>query len=169
VSKEDEFKPKQSKLVKVQAKPRRDPWGKLLGIELPLYVEKVDINFKKHKVLAFVSYYPDSTFTCPVCGAEDLLIHSHRMRNIQTLDVLNFKGFVRLKHPKVLCPKCGVKPIELPFVRIRSTLSKSLERYIVEMCQIYPVRVVSKMTEVPYGQILNLMQLARIVPKDYTP
>jgi transposase len=127
--------------------------SKMLDIQFPMYLDALDVDFEKFRATFKVAYHPKAPFCCPNCGEKDLKVQSHHLRNIKSLDFLNFETYIKLNHPNVKCPNCAIKAIDLGFVEYRSNISKSLKRRILDLTSIMSLTSVAKLTKISYDRI----------------
>ena len=99
-----------------------DLYRQILGIELPWYVTRVQLDLPSESVRVYLEYRLFTEWTCPSCGAA-ASVHDHREeREWRHLDSCQLKTFIVATLPRVKCPKHGVLTVAAPWTEPNSRL-----------------------------------------------
>jgi transposase len=110
-----------------------DLYQKLLGLEAPWSVEKVDLNLSAERVDVWVAHPAGQTWPCPRCG-KVLGCRDHaEQRSWRHLDSCQFKTFLHARIPRVECSEHGVVQVDVPWAAARSRFTALMERWIVQI------------------------------------
>ncbi|MDR2406178.1 MAG: transposase family protein [Deltaproteobacteria bacterium] len=94
-----------------------------IGIEFPLYIANIGQSSITNQTVITLAYHRRARFDCPSCGEKDLRVHSKRFRRIKHFDDLNNETIITVFHPRVPCPKCGVKTVVFGWVDRHSNVT----------------------------------------------
>ena len=110
-----------------------DLYQKLLGLETPWSVEKVDLNLSAERVDVWVAHPAGQTWPCPKCG-KVLGCRDHaEQRSWRHLDSCQFKTYLHARIPRVECTEHGVVQVEVPWAAARSRFTALMERWIIQV------------------------------------
>ena len=122
---------------------------KLLALENPWYIEKIDIQNQNKVVDIIMSYKRGSKFKCVQCEQE-CSIHDSSIRRIRHLDIFEYRCYLNIKVPRINCDKHGIKSIgSTNIFRQGSHYSYLLEYKIMRLCREMSMSAISKEIEEP--------------------
>ena len=112
-----------------------DLWGKLLGLEPPWTVGRIDLNVKEQKVEVYLEHEEGTLWPCPAC-TKKLSAYDHKEERIwRHLDTMAFQTWVHARPPRVECPNHGVKQVDVPWAEPNSHFTKFFERFAIDVGQ----------------------------------
>jgi len=78
----------------------------------------------------------DWRLRCPACGSRRVIRRGHLEREFRCPPIGRRPVFVRLAIPRVGCQDCGaVRQVKLGFAEERVSYTRSMERYILDLCR----------------------------------
>lgn len=138
-----------------------DLYRQILGIELPWYVCKVELDLASESVRVFLEYRIMTEWSCPSCGAA-ASVHDHREeRSWRHLDSCQLKTFLVATLPRVKCPKHGVLTVRVPWTEPESRFTQLFERFAIDVLRATQVQAkAAQLLRLSPGQVHDLMRRA---------
>ena len=127
----------------------------LLGLPKPWEVEKVETNITSQwigEVHVWVGLPKGTRWVCPQCKVE-APIHDHQERTWRTLDTCQFKTFVHARIPRLNCPNCGIKQLDVPWAEKKSRFTAMFEVVAIEWLKLATVKAVAKMLRLTWDEV----------------
>jgi transposase len=108
-------------------------YRRLLGLEAPWTVERVELDMKQQQVDVHAVHAEGVQWACPDCGTL-LAVYDHsEERSWRHLDSMQFKTFLHARVPRVQCPMHGVKQVRLPWAEPRSRFTAMFECFAIDV------------------------------------
>lgn len=104
-----------------------------------------------------VQWRPGAPLLCPVCG-QTAPRYDSRPRRWQHLNAMQRKTFIVADVPRVNCPQCGVKQIEMAVTEDRSRFTELFEAFAIQV-----LKAVRSKARAPWLTALSWDQVGRIV------
>lgn len=144
-----------------------DLYQKLLGLEAPWSVEKVDLNLSSERVDVWVEHPAGQTWPCPTCskvlGCRD---HAEE-RTWRHLDSCQFKTFLHARIPRIECPEHGVLQVVVPWATARSRFTALMERWIIQvLLQAATVKGACELLGLKWDAVWGVLQRAVLRGKE---
>ena len=95
----------------MEIKSLNDWLDKLLKVEAPWEILKIDHQEKLSVVDIHIGFKRGSKFSCPQCATLSK-IHDSSEHRIRHLDCFNYRSYLNVKVPRIKCETHGVKVIE---------------------------------------------------------
>lgn len=112
-----------------------DLWSRLLGLEAPWTVGRIDLNVHEQKVEVYLEHEAGALWHCPQ-GAKKLSAYDHNVERVwRHLDTMAFQTWVHARPPRVDCPDHGVRQVEFPWAEPGSRFTKFFERFAIDVNQ----------------------------------
>ena len=93
----------------------RELYRRILGIEAPWQVERVELKLEKGEVHIYLDHAQDVTWLCPECSAPSPL-HDHQPERCwRHLDTCQYQTILHASPPRAQCAQHGVKVVKLPW------------------------------------------------------
>jgi transposase len=127
----------------------------LLQLPKPWEVEKVETNITSQwigEVHVWVGLPKGIRWVCPRCKVE-APIHDHQERTWRTLDTCQFKTFVHARIPRLHCPNCGIKQLDVPWAEKKSRFTAMFEVVAIEWLKLATVKAVAKMLRLTWDEV----------------
>jgi transposase len=135
-----------------------DLYRQILGIELPWYVSRVELDLASESVRVYLEYRLMTEWTCPSCGT-GASVHGHRdARSWRHLDSCQLKTFLVASLPRVKCPKHGVLTVRVPWTEPESRFTQLFERFAIDVLRATGVQAkAAELLRLSPGQVHDLM------------
>ena len=91
-----------------------------------------------------LSAEPSRPLLCSGCGRTVSQIHDCRLREIRDLPILEAQSHLRVFRRRVLCPHCGPKLEQLPWLDRYARVTKRLAESIAWLCGLLPIKHVAQ-------------------------
>jgi transposase len=93
----------------------RELYRRILGIEAPWGVERVELKLEKGEVHIYLEHAQDVTWLCPECSVPSPL-HDHQAERCwRHLDTCQYQTILHANPPRTQCAQHGVKVVKLPW------------------------------------------------------
>lgn len=135
-------------------------YQRILGLEEPWYVSRVELNLEKKQVDLWVEHRP-ATWHCPVCQqAVGLYDHSEE-RVWRHLDTCQFQTLLHARVPRTGCPVHGIHKVKLPWAETRSRFTLLMERLIIDvLLQCQTLSGACAIVQISWDEAQGIMQRA---------
>lgn len=108
-------------------------YRRLLGLEAPWQVTAVEIKKLGETQPSYVevtlNHPRKQKFKCRECGNDCPVADHGKERSWRHLDSMQFMTYLVAAPPRIKCPKCGVKTIELPWAEADSRVTRYFESF----------------------------------------
>jgi transposase len=84
----------------------RELYRRILGIESPWYVERVDLKLVEGEVHVYLEHEDVRHWACPECGAEAKPYDHQAERGWRHLDTCQYQTILHARPPRAKCPEC---------------------------------------------------------------
>lgn len=108
-------------------------YERVLGLEEPWRVERVQLNLKQQRVDVWLTHEAGVKWACPRCG-KSWATHDHvAERTWRHLDTCQFQTHVHARIPRVQCAEHGVVQTRVPWAEPHGRFTLLFERWIIEV------------------------------------
>lgn len=112
-----------------------DLYKKILGIEKPWDITKIEIDDKSHHVTVVLGHAPFSKFPCSQCG-NLCSVHDHQGTRLwRHLDTCQYETYLKAAVPRVKCGTCGILNASIPWAEPYSRFSELFECHAIDILQ----------------------------------
>jgi transposase len=105
-------------------------YEKLLGLDAPWYVADVQLDVPGGEV-SLVLGHMDSSWCCPECSSPAPVYDHARQKTWRHLDTCQLKTFLKARLPRVECPSCGVRQVDVPWAEPGVRFTLMMESFII--------------------------------------
>lgn len=135
-------------------------YNKLLKLELPWFVRKVDYNEPEQRIDIYIDHEPDIRARCPVYDRFYSVYDHAPERIFRHLDTCHMQTHVHVRLPRVQCPEHGVKQILSDFGESGSEMTYAFENYVLRIAQECSITAMASLCGLIWDQSLNAMHQA---------
>lgn len=125
--------------------PIEDLFNRALGLEAPWHVATVTFSEETQELHLYIDFAVGGQFACPVCDQAGLTAYDTHDKTWRHLDFFQFKAYLHAKVPRVQCPQCGVRQVNVPWARPGSGFTLLFEAYILMLAKALPVKTLAQM------------------------
>lgn len=137
-----------------------DLWSRLLGLERPWSVGRIDLDVRGQKVEVYLEHPEGALWAGPPCGKK-LPAYDHKEERVwRHLDTMAFQTWVHARPPRVECPDHGVRQVEVPWAESGSRFTKFFERFAVDVSQETDTRGASKILRLSWDEAWGIRERA---------
>ena len=98
-----------------------------------------------------------SCVRCPCCGGRKVIGHGGRHRRLQSLPIGMRRTFVDVWVPRVYCRVCDrLVEVDPPFAAARVSYTKPLERLVIDLCRLMPIKAVAEITGLSWDVVKSI-------------
>jgi transposase len=116
-----------------------------LGLTPPWMVKAVTFDAQARRLDIELDFTRGGRFPCPHCRQADCPVHDTSMQEWRHLDFFQHKAFLHARTPRVKCPDCGVKLIEVPWARPGSGFTLMFEALVMTLATAMPVAAAARL------------------------
>jgi transposase len=91
-----------------------------------------------------LSAEPDGPVICSGCGLAVSQVHDCRLREIRDLPILEAQSHLQVFRRRVLCPRCGPKLEQLPWLDRYARVTRRLAENVARLCELLPIKHVAQ-------------------------
>lgn len=137
----------------------RDLYAKLLGLEKPWSVSKVDLNLTGGEVHIYVEH-GESEWRCPECGRPCSLYDHQPERTWRHLDTMQYTTMLHARPPRVECDEHGVRGVRLPWADAKSRFTLLFERFAIDVLRMASVDAAAKLLRLSWDEAWRIQERA---------
>lgn len=115
-----------------------------LNLSSPWKVVRVDFSREEKRLDIYLDFERGSRFNCPVCGLKELKVYdTNKERVWRHLNFFQYEAYLHCRLPRVKCPECGVKTIEVLWARPKSGFTMLFEALVMTLAKEMSVKGVA--------------------------
>ena len=127
--------------------PVEELFARALGLEDPWQVVKLDFSKSNKRLDMHLDFSRGSLFRCPVCDRKDVTAYDTEEKTWRHLDFFQHQAYLHCRVPRINCPDCGVKTVELSWSRPGSGFTLLFEALIMALAQSMPIKSLSELID----------------------
>ena len=117
-----------------------------LGLPSPWFVDRTSLDLEEGRLDIHLRFERGATFPCPVCKRPDCKVHDRQgERTWRHMNFFQYKAFLHARVPRVRCPDCGVKLVEIPWAREGSGFTLLFEALVMELAGAMPALTIGQL------------------------
>ena len=116
-----------------------------LGLVPPWAVIRSEFDAAARQLDIHIDFVAGSRFGCPTCGAADCPAYDSEQMSWRHLNFFQHQAFLHARVPRVHCPRCGVKTLNVPWARPDSGFTLLFEALIMSLVSAMPVNTVARL------------------------
>jgi len=105
----------------------RELYGRILGIESPWQVERVELKLESGEIHVYLEHAPEANWLCPECSAPSPLYDHQPERRWRHLDTCQYHTILHARPPRAACPEHGVRVVALRWAQASSRFTALFE------------------------------------------
>lgn len=118
-----------------------------LGLVPPWMVKAANFDAEARRLDIEIDFARGGHFPCPHCKTADCPVHDTRQQTWRHLDFFQHQAFLHARTPRVTCPDCGVKQIEVPWARPGSGFTLLFEAFAMALMTAMPVAAAARLMD----------------------
>lgn len=116
-----------------------------LGLVPPWMVKACAFDAERKRLDIEIDFARGGRFPCPHCGRADCPVHDTAMQEWRHLDFFQHQAFLHARTPRITCPDCGVKQINVPWARAGSGFTLLFEALAMTLMTAMPVAAAARL------------------------
>jgi transposase len=137
-----------------------DLYGRLLGLEPPWHVARVELNIPQQRVDVYLEHRDGALWPCPEC-AKSLPAYDHKEERLwRHLDTMQLQTWVHGRPPRVDCPEHGVRQAGVPWAEPGSRFTKFFERFAIDVVQETDTKGAGKILRLSWDEVWGVQERA---------
>lgn len=108
-------------------------FSEALWLEEPWHIDRSRLDAETGVLALHLAFDAGGLFSCGSCGEQGCKAYDTAMREWRHLDFLQHRTVLRAPHPRVKCPRCGVRQAAIPWARPRSAYTVAFEFRVAEL------------------------------------
>ncbi len=137
----------------------RDLYAKLLGLEQPWEVRRVELDLPKLEVHVYVEHVAHQ-WRCPDCEQEGPLYDHQPERAWRHLDTMQYTTMLHARPPRVNCSAHGPKIVRLPWADRGSRFTLLFERFAIDLLKITSVEAAGRLLRLSWKEAFGIQERA---------
>ena len=127
-------------------------YTRILGLETPWIVTKVDLALKKGEVLVFVEMDRNAAGSCAECGSASPG-YDTITRRWRHLDTCQYRTILEARVPRIECPVHGVKQVRVPWAEGSSRFTALFEAIVIAWLREANFTAVAKQMHLSWDEV----------------
>jgi len=116
-----------------------------LGLERPWRLERTEFDASDRQLDLYIDFERGGMFSCPECGQAGCKAYDTSEKRWRHLDFFQHRTFVQARVPRVECPVCGIKQVEVPWARPGSGFTFWFEALVMALVREMPVNAAARL------------------------
>jgi transposase len=116
-----------------------------LGLVPPWMVKACAFDAERKRLDIEIDFARGGRFPCPHCGRADCPVYDTAMQQWRHLDFFQHQAFLHARTPRITCPDCGVKQINVPWARAGSGFTLLFEALAMTLMTAMPVAAAARL------------------------
>jgi transposase len=138
----------------------RELYRRILGIEAPWYVERVELKLAQGEVHVYLEHRPMIQWRCAECGGPADLYDHQPERQWRHLDTCQYRTVLHAQPPRAECPEHGVRVVKLPWAEASSRFTALFEALAIEWLKEASQQAVARQMGLSWEEIHGIMERA---------
>jgi len=106
-----------------------------LGLAEPWRVAEATFSEERGRLDLRLEFPRGGRFACSSCGRGGCPVHDTEERTWRHLNFFEHEAYLAARQPRIRCPECGVKTVEVPWARPGAGFTLLMEAYILALAQ----------------------------------
>ena len=116
-----------------------------LGLVPPWMVKAANFDAEKKRLDIEIDFKSGGRFPCPDCGHADCPAHDTVMKEWRHLDFFQHHAYLHARTPRIKCPDCGVRLVNVPWARAGSGFTLLFEALAMTLVTHMPVAAAARL------------------------
>jgi transposase len=138
----------------------RELYRRILGIEAPWYVDRVELKLTEGEVHVYLEHHDMVNWPCPECQAGCKLYDHQPERQWRHLDTCQYQTILHAQPPRSECAEHGVRVIRLPWAEPSSRFTALFEALTIEWLKQASQKAVAGQMDLSWDEIHGIMERA---------
>lgn len=136
-----------------------DLYARLLGLEKPWNVSKVDLKLSAMEVHVYVDH-GEHVWRCPSCEQACPLYDHQEERVWRHLDTMQYTTMLHARPPRIECREHGVLAVRLPWADPKARFTLLFERFAIDVLRMASVKAAAKLLRLSWDEAWSIKERA---------
>ena len=138
----------------------RELYRRILGIEAPWYVERVELKLAEGEVHVYLEHHDMIEWKCAECGGPAKLYDHQPERQWRHLDTCQYRTVLHARPPRAECEEHGARVVKLPWAEASSRFTALFEALAIEWLKEASQKAVGRQMDLSWEEIHGIMERA---------
>jgi len=115
-----------------------------LGLLPPWLVDHCSFTVESGRLDIYLDFPRGSSFACPLCAAPAKAYDTESL-TWRHLNFFQHQAFLHARTPRVVCSRCGVHRIAVPWARANSGFTLLFEAFVLQLVKVMPVLAAARL------------------------
>jgi transposase len=138
----------------------RELYRRILGIEAPWYVERIELKLAQGEVPVYLDHHEMIQWACAQCGAPAKLYDHQPERQWRHLDTCQYRTVLHARPPRAACGEHGVRVVKLPWAEASSRFTALFEALAIEWLKEASQQAVAGQMGLSWEEIHGILERA---------
>ncbi len=115
-----------------------------LGLVSPWQVGAAKFDADAKRLDIEIDFKRGGRFLCPDCASADCPVHDTTPKTWRHLDFFQHQAFLTARVPRITCPRCGVRQVNVPWARPGSGFTLLFEAFAMTLVTHMPVAAAAR-------------------------
>jgi len=138
----------------------RELYRRILGIESPWQVERVELKLEQGEVHVYLEHVPEAKWLCAECSTPSPLYDHQAERRWRHLDTCQYHTILHASPPRAACQEHGVKVVALPWAEPGSRFTALFEALAIAWLKAASQKAVAQQLHLSWDEIHGIMERA---------
>jgi transposase len=116
-----------------------------LGLTPPWKAVSSNFDLQKKRLDIHIDFPKGSTFSCPICGESGCKAYDTEQKSWRHMNFFEHEAYLTARVPRVTCPHCGPKTVQVPWARPGSGFTLLFEAFVMALVKEMPINAVGKL------------------------
>jgi transposase len=135
-------------------------YRRILGIEAPWQVERVELKLEQGEVHVYLEHEAKREWSCAECGTLCPLYDHQGERQWRHLDTCQYRTILHAAPPRSQCPEHGVRVVKLPWAEANSRFTALMEGIAIAWLKQASQKAVAEQLGLSWDEIHGIMERA---------
>ena len=135
-------------------------YRRILGIEAPWQVERVELQLQQGEVHVYLAHQNNPEWACAECGALGPLYDHQPEREWRHLDTCQYRTILHAAPPHTQCSEHGVRVVKLPWAEPGSRFTELFEALAIEWLKHASQKAVAEQLQLSWDEVHGIMERA---------
>lgn len=129
--------------IKLFAMKENELFKMALGLKSPWEVKDVSFSVEEKRLDIDIDFPRGAEFACPVCGQKNCKAYDSQNSEWRHLNFFQHTTYLHARRPRIDCPNCGIKSVEVPWGRPGSGFTHLFEAFVMILAKEMPVSAIA--------------------------
>src|SRR6266566_6495392 len=135
-------------------------YQRILGIEGPWQVERVDLQLKEGEVHVYLTHEDNREWACAECGVLSPLYDHQPERCWRHLDTCQYRTILHAEPPRSNCPEHGPRAVKLPWAEPSSRFTAMFEGLAIDWLRVASQKAVADQLRLSWDEVHAIQERA---------